>query len=1202
MTPLKLGEAAVRPQSMTGRMRGNGGQRVARTVCDSRNGTEDTVNGDDKSWVNNVEAKVCAVQEGIHQGKQHETNGNDMDRKTDADEVLDDADDDDRDDEEEDVRRPRLTKNPAAPTAREREEHNKTHLPFRSWCTECVKGRGRNLPHRRADHREELGAALLGVDFFFLGEPGCDGTSPAVVMRDWSSKAIFAHLIPGKGSDHDWTAHQLVNDIKKLGYKDVVIRSDQEPAIMALVDKVAQLRDEVTIKESSPVGDSQANGMAERGVQAVEEYVRVLKLALEKRLNAKIPVSHPIVAWLVPHAADMLSKLEVKANGRTAYEMYKGRAYTGELAEFGQKVLFRLPGKFRGGDLQPRWSTGIWLGKHWRSDEHIIASPSDIVRARSIRGLPDRESWSIGEIEAIKATPWNLKPTEEQTQDKPRVIPAEPEAPGEPEAARDDANPPRAVPVRKADLQRWGYTEGCRKCKAILMGDRSQPTLGHSPACRSRLLSEMENDPTKKRKIEEALARHVRFRAEREKPEATPTPRESSATEKMNSNGNNSSNSSSSSSSSASMNSNRNDSSSSGSDSRTSGTTTAATEQTAQYPCTKTQAHRREADEHEEEPARKKKRGADQSQVEEEVLCLQREVLNLLECGTDSNQITNRMLKIDVRQKWLKERHLCAVGEVPPHEEELYTPWYVDDRTGRILDPTKVKEARRKEIATLEASKAFIKVPRDMAIQRGKKIIPTRWLDVNKAGNDEEDDIRSRCVAKEIARDARDDLFAGTPGLEAVRLLLSLLASSNGGAVPNRRLMVLDIKRAFLNANATRELYIELPEEALNEEDGDAVGLLQKSMYGTRDAPMNWQVCLTETLLRLGFVCGRAHPCVFEHPKGKMQVVVHVDDFACVGDHSSLAWLKQELGKSFEFTCRILGPGVDEALQVTYLNRIITWTFTGITYEHDPKHIDVVKEEMGMRQAKGVDTPGVRHNETEDELNSFEGLTGQSATRYRRVAAILNYAAQDRPDIGFAVKEVARGMARPTVRDEMAAKRIIRYLCKHPRAALQYRWQDMPAHICVYSDSDWAGCVRTRRSTTGGVAMLGCHLVRSWSRTQGGVALSSAEGELNALTRASTEALGLITLAAELATVLGGRILTDSSAAKAIVMRKGTGKVKHLRTQQLWVQEVAADGRLSFCKIPRAQNLADLMTHHWPAGAGDKMLADMSVRRESGCD
>ena len=151
---------------------------------------------------------------------------------------------------ESEVGQPKIIRGPGAPTEHERRAHRVSHLPCRSWCKTCVLGRGRELPHSTRDRGEELGAPLLGVDFFFfLGEPGVERTVPAVVMRDYTTKALFAHVVPGKEADFKWTARQVVSDIAKMGYTRVVIRSAQEPAITAMVDKISSLRNEETIVE-----------------------------------------------------------------------------------------------------------------------------------------------------------------------------------------------------------------------------------------------------------------------------------------------------------------------------------------------------------------------------------------------------------------------------------------------------------------------------------------------------------------------------------------------------------------------------------------------------------------------------------------------------------------------------------------------------------------------------------------------------------------------------------------------------------------------------------------------------------------------------------------------------------------------------------------------------------------------------------------
>ena len=158
-------------------------------------------------------------------------------------------------------------------------------------------------------------------------------------------------------------------------------------------------------------------------------------------------------------------------------------------------------------------------------------------------------------------------------------------------------------------------------------------------------------------------------------------------------------------------------------------------------------------------------------------------------------------------------------------------------------------------------------------------------------------------------------------------------------------------------------------------------------------------------------------------------------------------------------------------------------------------------------------TPGVKTEAPEEEAEDMEP---RLATLYRRGAAKANYMSQDRPDISFASKELSRSMARPRVGDEMKLKRLARYLQRHPRCVIQYNWQEPGSHVTAFTDSDWGGCVRTRKSTSGGCLMRGTHLLVWWSRTQQLIALSSAEAELNASIKAAVEGLGVCNMAWEL--------------------------------------------------------------------------------------
>ena len=91
-------------------------------------------------------------------------------------------------------------------------------------------------------------------------------------------------------------------------------------------------------------------------------------------------------------------------------------------------------------------------------------------------------------------------------------------------------------------------------------------------------------------------------------------------------------------------------------------------------------------------------------------------------------------------------------------------------------------------------------------------------------------------------------------------------------------------------------------------------------------------------------------------------------------------------------------------------------------------------------------------------------------------------------------------------------KHLARYLIGNANLEIIYEWgaeKDHDLRLDIYTDSDWAGCKRTRRSSSGGVVMHGSHTIKHWSRMQASVALSSAEAELYACNKAAAECLGM---------------------------------------------------------------------------------------------
>ena len=140
------------------------------------------------------------------------------------------------------------------------------------------------------------------------------------------------------------------------------------------------------------------------------------------------------------------------------------------------------------------------------------------------------------------------------------------------------------------------------------------------------------------------------------------------------------------------------------------------------------------------------------------------------------------------------------------------------------------------------------------------------------------------------------------------------------------------------------------------------------------------------------------------------------------------------------------------------------------------------------------------------------------ATLFRALAARANDLAMDRPECAFATKELCRFFATPTKTGVEQLKHLIRYLAKARRLVWRFGFEkDADADgLTVFVDTDFAGCHVTRRSTSGGVACRGKHLVKHWAHTQSTVAFSSAEAELTGISKGAAQGLGLQSIASDL--------------------------------------------------------------------------------------
>ena len=248
----------------------------------------------------------------------------------------------------------------------------------------------------------------------------------------------------------------------------------------------------------------------------------------------------------------------------------------------------------------------------------------------------------------------------------------------------------------------------------------------------------------------------------------------------------------------------------------------------------------------------------------------------------------------------------------------------------------------------------------------------------------------------------------------------------------------------------------------------------------------------------------------------------------------------------------------------------------------------------------GAHGGATRANDFEKLDSKDDLLTGEDATLYRALAARANYLSLDRPDLGFSAKELCREFSQPTKLSVEKLKRLVRYVVNAPRLVWKYDFQPDVKDLDTYVDTDFAGCMRTRRSTSGGIIRRGAHVLQAWSTTQTTVALSSGEAELSGICRGSSKGIGLRALAQDLGLMFNLRVFSDATAAIGICRRKGLGRVRHLAVADLWIQDKIRCKDFQLLKVLGKDNPADLMTKYVDQQTLHRHLDNLGLMLEKG--
>jgi hypothetical protein len=276
----------------------------------------------------------------------------------------------------------------------------------------------------------------------------------------------------------------------------------------------------------------------------------------------------------------------------------------------------------------------------------------------------------------------------------------------------------------------------------------------------------------------------------------------------------------------------------------------------------------------------------------------------------------------------------------------------------------------------------------------------------------------------------------------------------------------LDVVSAFLIADMTdHEIYMLQPEGTVKPGEEDLVCLLEKSLYGIKQAPYKWHEDIDATLIKLGLLPSSTDPCLYI---GKingevLRLCLYVDDILVIGSATLVNLFVAKFKAIYEIhdlgECRyFLG------FEITR-NRAAR----SLIMHHHSKIVHIL-DDFGMSTCSPAPTPfdpNVTLSSAQCPTSDSDIAAMKSIPYRAAVGRLLHISNITRPDIATAVGIVARFSANPGMAHWTAVKRILRYLKSSSKLGLTLGSPQVNPTLVGYADADHAGNLDSRRSTSG---------------------------------------------------------------------------------------------------------------------------------------
>jgi transposase InsO family protein len=404
--------------------------------------------------------------------------------------------------------------------------------------------------------------------------------------------------------------------------------------------------------------------------------------------------------------------------------------------------------------------------------------------------------------------------------------------------------------------------------------------------------------------------------------------------------------------------------------------------------------------------------------------------------------------------------------------------------------------------------------------------------------------------------------YSSSPVVEGAHLRTILAIAASKGW----KIFQGDVASAYLNAELDEDVYMYPPP---GWKGSGEVWLLQKSVYGLKQAGYNWYRCLGKRLRAMGFRRSTVDDCIYIKCVDSAIVVFsfHVDDLIFTGSDEVLTQREMiQLGAEFTLKTGVANWVLGLALQQSEV---------GVTLDVS-QYCDKMLERFGMSDCNAARVPLAPNVFLRDNIS---GATTKEP--YLQLVGSIMYAATvARPDLALVASELGRFMKDPREEHMTAAKNVLKYIKGTLGRRLVYpRGGD--SILRVYVDADYAGDRDTRKSRTGYVIFLGDAAVEWRSTKQTCTTTSTFTAELVALSEAVKALVPLRVLCEELEVPQrAATIVFEDNRAAYLFANEGSGlrKAKHIDVRHHYVRELVDDGIVDVKQCSSEEQLADVFT------------------------